>query len=114
MSASEPTAIVPFFGYIPNIFAGAVAMISTQRSREIRPPTTPPSWRRSTRSSTAGRPFDVHVVGRGADRPAPVRVVDQDVGVRADGDRALLRVHPEHLRGCRGHDLHPCLLYTSD
>ena len=34
-------------------------MISTQRSRLIRPPTTPPSWSRSTRSSTPGRPLGI-------------------------------------------------------
>ena len=34
-------------------------MISTQRSRVIRPPTTPPSWSRSTRSSTPGSPFGI-------------------------------------------------------
>ncbi len=46
-------------GYIPNSLAGAVEMISTQRSFVIRPPTTPPSWSRSTRSSTPGRPFGI-------------------------------------------------------
>src|SRR5215204_4640283 len=34
-------------------------MTSTQRSLEIRPPTTPPSWSRSTRSSTPGSPLGI-------------------------------------------------------
>ena len=41
MSASEPTAIAPFWGYIPKSRAGVVDMISTHRSRVIRPSTTP-------------------------------------------------------------------------
>ena len=36
MSASEPTAIVPFFGKRPKIFAGAVDVISTKRLSEMR------------------------------------------------------------------------------
>ena len=39
-----------------------------------------------------------------------VRVVDHDVGIRADRDRALLRVHPEQLRRRRRDDLDPALL----
>ena len=39
-----------------------------------------------------------------------VRVVDDEVGVRADGDRALLRVHPEQLGRRRRDDLDPALL----
>jgi hypothetical protein len=42
MSASDPTAMVPFLGYIPNILAGAVAVISTKRFRPILPSSTPP------------------------------------------------------------------------
>ena len=41
---------------------------------------------------------DGHVVRRGGDRLGGGRVVDDDVGVRADGDRALLRVEAEDLR----------------
>ncbi len=37
MSASLPMAMVPFFGYMPNIFAGVVAVISTKRFRPSRP-----------------------------------------------------------------------------
>ena len=43
MSASLPTAIVPFFGNMPMIFAGVVDVTSTQRLRVIRFCTTPPS-----------------------------------------------------------------------
>ena len=39
-----------------------------------------------------------------------VRVVDDEVGVRADRDRALPRVHPEQLRRRRRDDLDPALL----
>jgi hypothetical protein len=42
MSASEPTAIVPFFGNRPNIFALPSAVSSTKRFREILFSTTPP------------------------------------------------------------------------
>ena len=37
MSASEPTAIVPFFGKSPNIFAAAVDVNSTNRFKLMRP-----------------------------------------------------------------------------
>ena len=37
------------------------------------------------------------------------RVVDDEVRVRADGDRALARVHPEQLRRRRRDDLDPAL-----
>ena len=40
-SASDPTAIVPFFGNSPNIFAAAVDVSSTKRLSEIRFSTTP-------------------------------------------------------------------------
>ena len=43
MSASEPTAIVPFFGNRPKIFAAEVETSSTQRLRPILPLATPPS-----------------------------------------------------------------------
>src|SRR5436305_2384621 len=56
---------------------------------------------------------DVHVVGLRADRPRGVRVVDHDVGIRADGDGALRRIHPEELRGRRRDDLDPALLRDS-
>ena len=49
----------PLRGYMPNSLAGPVEITSTQRSREIRPPTTPPSCSRSTRSSTPGRPLGI-------------------------------------------------------
>ncbi|CAB4886292.1 unannotated protein [freshwater metagenome] len=41
MSASDPGAMMPFFGYMPNIFAGLVEQVSTQRSSERWPCTTP-------------------------------------------------------------------------
>ena len=41
MSASVPGAITPFFGYRPNIRAGVVQHVSTQRSSVISPATTP-------------------------------------------------------------------------
>ncbi len=41
MSASEPGAMMPFCGYMPNMRAGVVAQVSTQRSSEISPCTTP-------------------------------------------------------------------------
>src|SRR4051812_10966543 len=50
---------------------------------------------------------DVHVMGGRGDRVSPVRVVDDDVGVGPDRDRALLREHPEHLRGRGRDDLDP-------
>ena len=40
----------------------------------------------------------------------PVRVVDDQVRVRPDGDRALARVHPEQLRRRGRDDLDPALL----
>src|SRR5687768_13896956 len=40
----------------------------------------------------------VHVVRLRAERPLALVVEDDDVGVGADGDRALLREHAEHLR----------------
>ena len=43
MSASLPTAIVPFLGNIPMIFAGVVEVTSTQRLSVMRFWTTPPS-----------------------------------------------------------------------
>ena len=43
MSASEPGAMVPFFGNMPKIFAGDVEVNSTNRFIEIRPVLTPPS-----------------------------------------------------------------------
>ena len=50
--------MTPFLGR-PNSRAGAVEMISTNRFGLIFPVTTPPSWMRSTRSSTPGRPFGI-------------------------------------------------------
>ena len=41
MSASEPGAMMPFCGYIPNMRAGEVLHVSTQRSSVISPCTTP-------------------------------------------------------------------------
>ena len=53
------------------------------------------------------RVVDVHVVGLGGDDLLGVRVVDDDVGVGARGDGALLRVQAEHPgRGGAG-DLDP-------
>ena len=40
-SASAPGRISPFFGCSPNIRAGVVQQISTQRESEMRPSTTP-------------------------------------------------------------------------
>ena len=40
-SASEPGAMTPFFGYMPNIRAGVVQQVSTHRWRLISPLTTP-------------------------------------------------------------------------
>src|SRR6266540_2862937 len=57
MSASLPTAIVPFFGNIPMSFAGVVDVTSTQRLSVMRPCTTPPSYVRYMRVSTPGAPF---------------------------------------------------------
>ena len=48
------------------------------------------------------------VVGLGGDRHALLRVEDDDVGVGADGERALARVEPEELRRVRREQLdHP-------
>jgi hypothetical protein len=58
MSASAPIASVPFFPYMPKIFAGAVDVISTKRLIEIRPATTP-SQSRCKRVSTPGMPFGI-------------------------------------------------------
>ena len=41
ISASLPTAIVPFLGYIPKILAGAVDVISTKRFSDSLPAFTP-------------------------------------------------------------------------
>ena len=41
MSASDPTAMVPFCGYMPMSLAGLVALTSTKRSSESRPVRTP-------------------------------------------------------------------------
>ncbi len=41
ISASAPGAMMPFFGYIPNMRAGVVQQVSTQRSRLSSPATTP-------------------------------------------------------------------------
>src|SRR5439155_276736 len=54
MSASLPTAIVPFFGNIPMSFAGVVAVTSTQRFSVMRFCTTRPSYRSTIRVSTPG------------------------------------------------------------
>src|SRR5436190_1889644 len=53
---------------------------------------------------------DVHVMRLRADRVPRVRVVDHEVGVRADRDRALRGKHPEELRRRRGDGLDPALL----
>ena len=57
-SASQPTAIVPFLGYMPKIFAGAVAVISTKRFIEILPARTP-SHSKYRRVSTPGMPLGI-------------------------------------------------------
>ena len=59
MSASDPTAMVPFFGYIPNILAGVVAVISTKRLSPILPSATPPLYISTMRGSTPGIPFGI-------------------------------------------------------
>src|SRR3954453_14846278 len=40
------------------------------------------------------RVVDVHVVRLRGDRMPAIRVVDHDVGVATNGDRALLGIHP--------------------
>ena len=82
-----PTAIAPFRGYIPNIRAGAVETISTQRSRLIRPPTTPPSWSRSSRSSTPGRPLGILRKSPSPELLLAVEVERAVVGRRRPGGR---------------------------
>src|SRR6476660_1518961 len=61
------------------------------------------------RAALVARVVDVHVVGLRADHAGRVRVVDDEIGVRADRDRALLRIHPEELRRRRRDDLDPAL-----
>src|SRR5213594_691034 len=46
-------------------------------------------------ASLVARIVDVHVVGLRRDRPRALRVVDDQVRIRTDGDGALARVHPE-------------------
>src|SRR6185503_18556590 len=58
-------------------------------------------------ATLVARVVDVHVVGLRRDRVPAGRVVDDDVGVGADGDGALARVHPEQLRRGGGGDLDP-------
>src|SRR3990172_5874605 len=58
-------------------------------------------------AALVARVVDVHVVGGCADRAPAVRVVDDDVGIGADRDRALPRVHPEELGRRRRGDLDP-------
>ena len=58
MSASDPAAITPLRGYSPNIRAGVVQHVSTQRESVSCPATTP--WcSRSIRCSTPGMPFGI-------------------------------------------------------
>lgn len=58
MSASAPGAMVPFFGYMPNMRAGVAQAISIQRRREMCPSTT--AWcSRSIRFSTPGSPLGI-------------------------------------------------------
>ena len=59
MSASEPTAIVPFLGKSPKSFAAKVDVSSTKRLSPIRPATTPPVKTRLIRCSTPGAPFGI-------------------------------------------------------
>src|SRR6202011_244137 len=47
----------------------------------------------------------VHVMGFHGKRPFHPRVEDHDVGVASRGDRAFAREEPEHLGGCRRHEL---------
>src|SRR5258706_791158 len=61
-------------------------------------------------TTLVARIVDVHVVGLRADRAGRVRVVDDEIGIRSDRDRALPREHPEQLGGCGGDDLDPALL----
>src|SRR5690606_26525890 len=56
-----------------------------------------------------GAVVDVHLVRPGADRAPVRRVVHHDVGVGADGDRALARVEAEELGGVRRGDLYEAL-----
>src|SRR6204780_1524695 len=56
------------------------------------------------------RVVHVHVMGLAdADRSMAVRVVDDDVRVRAGADDALLAVHAEHPGRGRAADVHPAL-----
>jgi hypothetical protein len=48
---------------------------------------------------------DPRLLGVGGDRDAPLRVEDDDVGVGADGERALPRIEAEQLRGIRRQEL---------
>ncbi len=58
MSASAPGWMTPLVPYMPNIRAGVVEVISTQRSRVIWPFTTP-WYMRSMRFSTLPIPFGI-------------------------------------------------------
>ncbi len=59
ISASEPGAIVPLRGNRPKIFAGDVAVSSTNRLSEMRPDRTPPSYTRLIRVSIPGAPLGI-------------------------------------------------------
>src|SRR5262245_38534080 len=48
-------------------------------------------------AALVARVVDGHVVRLRRDRVLPVWVVDDQVGIGADRDRALLRIHPEEL-----------------
>jgi hypothetical protein len=61
MSASEPTAMVPFFGNSPKVLAAAVEVSSTKRF-SVRRPSTTPAWKmRLMRFSTPGAPLGILV-----------------------------------------------------
>src|SRR5207247_2901067 len=54
-------------------------------------------------------PVAARVMGLGAARAAPARVVDDEIGVRAHGDGALPRIEPEDAGGVRAAQSHHAL-----
>lgn len=61
ISASEPTAMHPFFGYMLNILAALVDVTATKRAGSILPETTPFSQMSAILSSTPLTPFGILV-----------------------------------------------------
>src|SRR4051812_11656471 len=75
--------------------AGALLPGEVAIADDDRPPRQDDVAATLDRPALVARVVDVHVVGPRRDRPLAVRVVDDDVRVRADRDSALPRVHPE-------------------